>query len=47
MGELFPRLGVIETDLNQAEAFCPARFFASSGPAIAESTSAGKGKEEL
>jgi len=27
-----------QTDLNQAEDICPARFFAPSGPAIAEST---------
>jgi hypothetical protein len=30
------------TDLNQAEDIFPAGFFASSGPAIAESTQRGK-----
>jgi uncharacterized coiled-coil protein SlyX len=33
---------IIKTDLNQAEGFFPLRFFASSGPAIAESTRRGK-----
>src|SRR6266567_4412582 len=33
----------VSTDLNQAEDIFPARFFAPSGPAIAESTQRGKG----
>ena len=33
---------IIKTDLNQAEDFCPASFFAPSGPAIRRINLAGK-----
>ena len=38
---------IIKTNLNQAEDIFPLGFFASSRPAIAESTQRGKGKEKL
>jgi hypothetical protein len=34
----------VQTDLNQAEDICPARFFASSGPANHRINVAGKKK---
>jgi hypothetical protein len=45
-GEIFSRLGVVNGSESGGGHF-PARFFAPSGPAIPESTLAGKRKEEL
>src|SRR5215471_12363203 len=49
MGEIFCRLGVAKRILNQAEDFFPARFFASSGPAIDGNNQRGKikGKNDM
>ena len=44
--ENFRILGGAKADLNQAEDFLPARFFASSGPAISKINSEGEGKEK-
>jgi hypothetical protein len=46
-GRIFPILGGGNADLNQAKAFRPARFFASSGPASTEATERGKGGKTM
>src|SRR5215472_8310221 len=44
--EIFSKLGVAQTDLNQADDIFPARFSVSSGPVIKEPTKRGKRKGE-